>query len=258
MPRIEAPKIIEPKIEAKIPPAVLKEPPQPVVAVLPPPTPVPPAPARPVQTGMFGPLAANATAPKIPLSHVQTGGFGDPQGFPGQAKGESPGNVPKLGSFDLPDGPGRGNGTGGSKGSARIVASAGFGDGGVGSGAGPRGSSPGTVKTGGFVLEAAPPVHKQVNDSPSAAEIQAVEILFKPMPQYTEEARRLGVQGDVILSVVFLSDGTVKILGVVKSLGHGLDQKAVQAASQIRFKPAQQAGKPTDFAATLRIEFRLA
>jgi hypothetical protein len=45
---------------------------------------------------------------------------------------------------------------------------------------------------------------------------------------------------------------------VVKSLGHGLDQAAEQAATQIRFKPALRDGKPEDYPATLRIQFRLA
>jgi TonB family protein len=89
-------------------------------------------------------------------------------------------------------------------------------------------------------------------------ELQPVEVLFKPTPVYTEEARRLGIQGEVALAVVFQANGTIRIVGVVTSLGHGLDQAAEQAASLIRFKPAQRAGQPTDFPATLRIEFRLA
>jgi len=68
----------------------------------------------------------------------------------------------------------------------------------------------------------------------------------------------LGIQGEVTLSVVFQASGAIRILEVVKSLGHGLDQSAEQAASQIRFKPARHNGKPVDFPATLRIEFRLA
>jgi len=68
----------------------------------------------------------------------------------------------------------------------------------------------------------------------------------------------MGIQGEVALSVVFLANGTLRITGVVRSLGHGLDQAAEQAAAQIRFKPAQHNGQPTDFPATLRIEFRLA
>jgi TonB family protein len=68
----------------------------------------------------------------------------------------------------------------------------------------------------------------------------------------------LGIQGEVTLSVVFQASGAIRIIGVVGSLGHGLDQAAELAATQIRFKPAQHDGLPTDFPATLRIEFRLA
>ena len=54
----------------------------------------------------------------------------------------------------------------------------------------------------------------------------------------------MGIQGDVALSVVFLANGSIRITGVVQSLGHGLDQEAVQVATQIRFTPAQRAGQP--------------
>jgi len=113
------------------------------------------------------------------------------------------------------------------------------------------------VRTGAF---AAPePAQRPASRQATAtAEIHPVEILSKPSPQYTEEAKRLGVQGEVVLSVVFQADGTLKVVGVIKSLGHGLDQMAEQAAAQIRFKPAEQAGKPTSFPAMLHIEFRLA
>ena len=90
------------------------------------------------------------------------------------------------------------------------------------------------------------------------AELQPIEIISKPSPVYTDEARRLGIQGEVALSVVFLANGTIRVLSVVRSLGHGLDQAAEQAATQIRFKPALRSGQPADFPATLRIEFRLA
>jgi TonB family protein len=116
------------------------------------------------------------------------------------------------------------------------------------------------VKTGvfGVAPESTQAPVKPLRAAPPAPEIQPVEILFKPSPQYTEEARRLRVEGEVVLSVVFQANGTLRVVDVVKSLGHGLDQMAEQAASQMRFKPAEQAGKPTDFPATLRIEFRLA
>jgi protein TonB len=88
-------------------------------------------------------------------------------------------------------------------------------------------------------------------------DFQPVEIISKPTPVYTEEARRLGIQGEVTLSVVFQASGTIRVMSVVKSLGHGLDQAAQQAAMQIRFKPARRSGQPEDFPATLRIQFRL-
>jgi len=68
----------------------------------------------------------------------------------------------------------------------------------------------------------------------------------------------LRIQGEVVLSVVFQASGGVRVLAVVKFLGHGLDQAAEEAATQIQFKPAQRDGKPMDFPATVRIQFRLA
>jgi len=114
-----------------------------------------------------------------------------------------------------------------------------------------------TVGEFGKVSQVAPAPAKAV-PALAPVEFQPMEILFKPSPVYTEEARRLGIQGDVALSVVFQANGSIRVTGVVKSLGHGLDQEAEQVATQIRFKPAQRAGQPTDFPATLRVEFRLA
>jgi TonB family protein len=195
------------------------------------------------------------------VEQVQTGGFGNPQGLSGRAEGGNPGNVAKLGSFNLPEGPGYGNGTGGLHGIPGVVASAGFGRGIAGAGYVRRdgeGEEP-PVSKGGFekVRQVAEtPVSNA--PAPPPADFQPVEILSKPSPVYTEEARRLGVQGEVALSVVFLSSGAIRVMAVVKSLGHGLDEAAQQAAAKIRFKPALRAGQPADFPATLRIQFRLA
>jgi protein TonB len=213
-----------------------------------------------VHTGIFGGAPERVTT-KRPADEVQTGGFGSPQGLPGRAQGDNPGNVPKLGSFELPDGPGVGNGTGGRHGIQGVVASAGFGSGvaGVGYGRGDGGTGESRVVMGGFEkarqVAQAPEGNLHV---PPPADFQPVEILSKPSPVYTEEARRLGIQGEVTLSVVFQASGAIRIIGVVGSLGHGLDQAAEQAATQIRFKPALRDGKPADFPATLRIQFRLA
>lgn len=103
----------------------------------------------------------------------------------------------------------------------------------------------------------APPSHKGSAMS-SAAPTKAVEILGKPRPAYTEEARRLKIEGEVWLEILFRSDGTVAIQRIVRGLGHGLDENAITAASEIRFHPAEQNGKAVDQLATLRVQFQLA
>jgi TonB family protein len=85
-----------------------------------------------------------------------------------------------------------------------------------------------------------------------------VEILYKPKPVYTEEARRLKIEGEVLLEVIFTGAGEVKVLCVAKGLGHGLDEAAVQAATRMRFKPAERDGRKVDSPATARITFSLA
>jgi len=262
-PKLVAPPLVElkvPKIQHAMSSIPLPTPPLPPPVFSQPSPPPKPKEQAVVHTGLFGGAPEKVTT-KRPVEQVQTGGFGSPQGFPGRAQGDSPGNVPKLGSFGLPDGPGVGNGTGGRHGVQGVVASAGFGSGvaGVGYGRGGGGSGEPRVTMGGF--EKARPVAPAPAESlhvPPPTEFQTVEILSKPSPVYTEEARRLGIQGEVVLSVVFQANGAIRVIGVIRSLGHGLDEAAEQAAAQIHFKPAQRAGQPTDFPATLRIEFRLA
>ncbi len=213
-----------------------------------------------VHTGHFDGAPAPVTT-KRPVEEVQVGGFGNPQGLLGWAQGENPGNIPKLGAFALPEGPGSGNGAGGPRGVQGVVANAGFSSGVVGMGSGREGGGTGGagVTLGGFERagRVSQPREESVN-VPLPTEFQPIEILSKPSPVYTEEARRLGTQGEVVLFVVFQASGAIRVIGVAKSLGHGLDQAAEQAAAQIRFKPAQRDGQPADFPATLRIQFRLA
>ena len=85
-----------------------------------------------------------------------------------------------------------------------------------------------------------------------------VQVLSKPTPIYTDEARRLKVEGEVVLEVEFCASGAVRIVRVVKSLGHGLDEAARVAAQQIKFKPATSEGQPVDYRTTVQIVFRLA
>jgi TonB family protein len=95
---------------------------------------------------------------------------------------------------------------------------------------------------------------------PKAAAIAAadVEILFKPQPIYTEEARRRRSEGEVLLEVSFGASGEVRVLRVIRGLGYGLDESAAAAARQIRFRPARREGVPADSTAVVRIVFKLA
>jgi TonB family protein len=213
----------------------------------------------PVRMGAFEGSPAVATR-KLPAREVQTGGFGSPEGFTGQALGGSRGNVARLGSFDLPTGPGYGNGLGGTHGARGTVASAGFGSGiaTANAGSGGRGGvGRGTVQSGGFDLKPVAQTPGARRPEPPSSLERPVEIISKPNPAFTEEARRLGIQGEVVLSVIFTAVGKLRVLNVIQGLGHGLDESAWRAAEQIQFKPAQRDGQPVDFPATLRVVFQL-
>jgi TonB family protein len=85
-----------------------------------------------------------------------------------------------------------------------------------------------------------------------------LEIVYKPPVLYTAEARRLRVQGDVVLRVTFTASGRVVDMKVVSSLGHGLDEEALRVAQLIQFHPATRDGQPVDVTTYLRITFQLA
>lgn len=220
----------------------------------------PPEPVRPREPVKVGNLSTGSAAPATvnkPIDQVQTGGFGDPHGLPGPSNPNRAANIGHFGSPALPPGPGYGNGTGGANGVRGTVASSGFGNG-VAIAPTPSGSGPRNVQAGGFqtaTADAAAPKPKQTD---AQAAMTEVVILDKPKPQYTEEARKLGIEGDVLVQVVFPASGPVQVIRVTKGLGHGLDEQAIKAAQQIRFKPALQDGKPVDFPATVHIEFQIA
>lgn len=114
------------------------------------------------------------------------------------------------------------------------------------------------VRSGTFDRQAAPPSPPASPPPPPARRADSpVEILFKPKPAYTDEARTLGVEGSVILEIEFTAAAEVRVLRVLNALGHGLDEAAALAARQIRFKPARAAGSPVGVRTTVHIEFRL-
>lgn len=265
---IQAPPIVEVKT-----PETLKLPPTPVRVEHPDPVPVPkievtsklpPQPAvtvipKPiVKTNVFSTGSSQAPTIQKPPQQVQTGGFGDPRGVNTPENRNRPVTIARQGSFDLPTGGGYGNGSGGQHGAPGVVASSGFGDGqaiAVGKGAAPNR----TVSQGGFGdAQAADPSQIVSRRAEAPPHIKPAEILSKPVPAYTEEARKLHVEGEVLLEVVFESSGSIRVVRVVHGLGHGLDESAIKAAQQIKFTPAQKDGQAVDSSGVLHILFQLA
>lgn len=211
-----------------------------------------------VRTGEFG-SSLKPTVNK-PVEQVQTGGFGDERGT--RSKSDSNGShhliLASLGSFDMPAGPGQGNGSGNQHGTPGVVASAGFGSNiAVPSQGNGRNNGRGSVQAGAFgdtravLASTSRPV-----ESPSPT--TPVEILSKPTPVYTAEARQLHIEGEVLLNVMFAASGEAHVLGVTRGLGHGLDEAAMTAASKIHFRPARRDGHAVDSTAVLHVIFQLA
>jgi TonB family protein len=216
--------------------------------------------ARLVRTGEFG-SSAKPTV-NAPIEKVQTGGFGDPNGVKGVGKENARLTIARVGSFELPQGPGLGNGAGGAHGIKGTVASAGFGNGIAqpGNGDGRSNGRGSGVSTGGF----GGPQFAQNTGGRAMQPLDAgpattpVEILFKPRPNYTQEARNLRLEGEVLIEVMFGANGQLQVMRVVSGLGHGLDQAGLEAANQIRFKPALRRGSPVDSTAVVHVVFQLA
>jgi TonB family protein len=137
-------------------------------------------------------------------------------------------------------GPGSGGGMGDGKG------------GGMGPGDG-RGVGPGS----GYNMGGGDPRLGGGSGAPATSVDQQPVLLNNPQPRYTEEARKNKIQGTVLVRVLIGSDGTVKRVVVVRPLPDGLDEQAIQAAYQLRFKPAMKSGQPVSFWKPVAIEFNL-
>jgi TonB family protein len=81
--------------------------------------------------------------------------------------------------------------------------------------------------------------------------------LYRPEPEYSEEARKAKYQGTVVLYVEVDASGHPRNLKVMRSLGLGLDEKAMEAVQKWKFRPGYKDGKPVTVAATVEVNFRL-
>lgn len=146
--------------------------------------------------------------------------------------------LPDLGNpmSHLPSVPSNGTGSGGGIGSG--------GGGGVGSGEGP-GYGPGSGGgTGGGVFHV-------------GGGVSAPKKIYDPDPEYSEEARKAKYQGTCVLYVVVGPDGKPRDIRVQRTLGLGLDEKAIEAVKTWRFEPATKDGKPVSVAINIEVDFRL-
>jgi TonB family protein len=209
-----------------------------------------PAP-RPILNN-FGSSAPQTTTK--PAIKVQTGGFGDPNGVAPDPNAKRPGNIAAVGSFDLPQGGGHGNGLAGKNGVPGVTASAGFGNGTATGNGGHRVVVGGDSNFDKHVIED----KKLETKTVATALTTPAVIVYKPTPQYSEEAVRAKVEGVIKLRVTLTATGHVEILTALNSLGYGLDERAIAAAQQIKFKPAQQEGKDVDSTVVVSIIFELA
>jgi TonB family protein len=92
--------------------------------------------------------------------------------------------------------------------------------------------------------------------SPTDVDTKAV-ILSKPLPQYTEEARRSRTSGRISLRVVFAADGTVQHILVLNPLPDGLTEQAIAVAKRITFQPAIRGGRPVSQLAVVEYGFSI-
>lgn len=204
-------------------------------------------PSKPVQQAGFDTSAARASDPRTASAVV--GAF-DQTAVGGRMR---PGNGRPNGVADAGFGTGVGTVAGG--GGRGVVSSGGF-DATTGGGGGGGGRPAQTVQASSFDTRAAQAAAPQVTrQAPTEVPVQ---ILSKPAPVYTDEARAMKIEGEVALEVEFMATGEVKVMRIVRGLGHGLDESAIRAVKGVRFKPAQRDGQAVDMRTTVNIVFQLA
>ncbi len=156
----------------------------------------------------------------LPIGDIMAPPNGSRSSGPGIGGGIGTGRGTGVGSGTGPGvGPGSGGGMGGGSG------------GGIGSGVGPY------VVGGG---------------------VKAPIAIYQPLPAYTEEARKARAEGIVLIQAIIRRDGTVDSFKVLRGLGYGLDESAINTiATKWRFKPGTLNGTPVDVQANIEVAFRL-
>jgi TonB family protein len=87
--------------------------------------------------------------------------------------------------------------------------------------------------------------------------IEAPRLLREVKADYSEDARRRGLEGEVVMEIVVTRTGSVGDVKFLKRLGSGLDERAAEAVRQWRFAPATRRGQPVDVLVEVGVEFRI-
>jgi TonB family protein len=85
--------------------------------------------------------------------------------------------------------------------------------------------------------------------------VSAPRLVYAPDPEYSAEALDLNYEGFCVLSVVVDPNGRPRDIKVVQELGHGLDEKAVEAVKEWKFEPAMKDGKPVAVQTYVQVQF---
>jgi len=87
--------------------------------------------------------------------------------------------------------------------------------------------------------------------------VSAPVVLYKVDPEYSEEARKAKYSGTVVLQLIVDASGKAQSIRVVRGVGLGLDEKAIEAVNKWKFRPGYRTGQPVAVAATIEVNFRL-
>ena len=87
--------------------------------------------------------------------------------------------------------------------------------------------------------------------------VSAPRVLYAPDPEYSEEARKAKYQGTVVLWLIVGADGRPRDIRIARSLGMGLDEKALEAVKLWKFEPAEKGGQAVAVQINIEVRFRL-
>jgi TonB family protein len=125
----------------------------------------------------------------------------------------------------------------------------------------PGGTGTGPARAAGPVNlgQAVPPPMPKAATVTTAPQRTAPKVLWKPKPDYTEEARQEHIEGVVTIHIKVLPNGAVQVVGITRGLGHGLDESATRAIMATKFEPATDtSGNPVTWDGIVNVAFQLA